>query len=232
MDRRARTDPVPRCDGHWALWPSQGLADCDVPLVPLGGLPDHHDQAPGRAQRPPDVGECGARVVEEHRAEPADRQVETPRRKAVDLRVGALKADVAKSLRPGEHAGALDCGRGDVDPERTTCLGHAGSLTGRLPDPTSDVEDVVARLDAPDPAQYRVVQSQFGVIAGALLTIGVHHRQPTLDACPEVVCAAHTTSRSRPTPSRQSCRSSSFVRRRRGTARRDRVGAWRRHRAR
>ena len=30
----------------------QGLADSDVPLVALTVLPDHHHQAPGRAQRP------------------------------------------------------------------------------------------------------------------------------------------------------------------------------------
>ena len=131
--------------------------DGDVPLVALVGLPDHHHQAPGRAQRPPDVGERGDGVVEEHRAEPADRQVEALRRKAVDLRVGMLEGDVAESFRPGELAGALDRGRRDVDPERTARLGRARGLSGRLPGPTADVEDVVVGLDANRPAQYLVV---------------------------------------------------------------------------
>jgi hypothetical protein len=59
------------------------------------GLPDHHHQASGRAQRPPDVGERGDGVAEEHRAEPADCEVEVLLRKAVDLRVGALEGDIA-----------------------------------------------------------------------------------------------------------------------------------------
>jgi hypothetical protein len=144
------------------------LVDGDVPLVALVGLPDHHHQAPGRAQRPPDVGERGDGVVEEHRAEPADREVEALLRKAVELRVGALEGDVVKSLRAGEFAGTLDGGCGDVHPERTTRLGAARGITGRLPGPTSDVEDVVMRADAACPAQYCGVQLQFGVVvAGA-----------------------------------------------------------------
>jgi hypothetical protein len=158
------------------------LVDGDVPLVSLVGLPDHHHQAAGRAQRPPDVGERGDRVVEEHRAEPAEREVEAVGRKAVDLRVGALERDVAKPLRPGEFAGTFDGGRGDVDPERAACLGDARGITGRLPGPTSDVEDVVVRPDATGPAQCFGVQPQFGVVAvgaGPGFACGaVSHRGP------------------------------------------------------
>ena len=131
--------------------------DRDVPLVAIAGLPDHHHQAPGRAHRPPDVGERGHGVIEEHRAEPADGQVEALRREKVDLRVGALEGDVAYLLRPGEFAGALDSRRRDVDAERTACPGHARGLTGALPAPASNVQDVLAGLDAICPAQYRIV---------------------------------------------------------------------------
>jgi hypothetical protein len=129
------------------------------------GLPDHHHQASGWAQRPPDVGERGDGVVEEHRAEPADCQVEAVLRKAVGLRVGMLEGDVAEPLGLGEHAGTLDGGCGDVDPERTACLGCARGLSGRLPGPASNVEDVVVELNATGPAQYFVVSSQLGVVA-------------------------------------------------------------------
>jgi hypothetical protein len=86
-------------------------------------------------------------------------------RKAVDLRVGALEGGVAQPLRPGELAGTLDRGRGDVDPERTSRPGRARGLPGRLPGPASDVEDVVAELDGAGPAQYLVMPPQFGVVA-------------------------------------------------------------------
>jgi hypothetical protein len=83
----------------------------------------------------------------------------------VDLCVGVLESDVAEPVGPGELAGTLDGGRGDVDPERTACLGSARGLSGRLPGPTSDVKDVVVELDATGPAQYLVVPPQFGVVA-------------------------------------------------------------------
>jgi hypothetical protein len=77
-----------------------------VPLVPLVSLPDHHHQSPGWANRPPDVGERGDQVVEEHRAEPANGEVEMLRWKAVHLGIGVLESDVAEPLRLGERAGA------------------------------------------------------------------------------------------------------------------------------
>jgi len=70
----------------------------------------------------------------------------------VGLGVGVLEGDVAQRLGPGELAGTLDGGCGDVDPERTARPGRAGGLPGRLPGPTSDVEDVVVELDATGPA--------------------------------------------------------------------------------
>ena len=158
--------------------------DSDVPLVAFLGLPDHHHQAPGRAQRPADVGEGGDGVVEEHRAEPADCQVEALLRKAVDLCVGVLEDDVAEPLGLGQLAGTLDGGCGDVDPERTACLSCARGLSGRLPGPTSDVEDVVVELDATGLAQYLVVPPQFGVVAagaGRMFAYRVSHRDPFTD---------------------------------------------------
>jgi hypothetical protein len=110
--RRARTDPLLRKGGYWSFGCSEELADGDVPFVALAGLPDHHYQPPTQAQRPPDVGERGGWVVGEHRAEPADRQVEALVREAAVLRVGA-KATLRGS---SSLAGTLDRGRGDVDP--------------------------------------------------------------------------------------------------------------------
>ena len=168
--------------GHRSLRSFEGSADHDVPLVALRGLPDHHHQAPGRAQRPPDVGERGAGIAEEHRAEPADPQVEALGRKAVDLRVGALEGDVADPLSPGELAGTLDGARGDVHAKRAACLGRARGLPGRLPGPASDVEDVVVDLDATRLVQDLVVQPQFGVVAagaGPVFASGARpHRSP------------------------------------------------------
>ncbi len=90
----------------------------------------------------------------------------------MNLRVGALEGNVTHSLRLGELAGPLDGGRGDVDPERAACPGHACGLTGRLPAPASDVQDMIVGLDAPSPAQYLMVQPQFGVVVnGASLQI-------------------------------------------------------------
>jgi hypothetical protein len=138
---------------------SEGSAQGDIPLVALGGLPDHHHQAPAGAHRPADGGERGAGVVEEHHAEPADRQIEAPRRKAVDLRVGLLEGDVAQVLRLGQPAGALDRGRRDVDPERTARPGRPRGLPGGQPGAAADVQDVVVEPDAGRPAQGLVVMA-------------------------------------------------------------------------
>ena len=83
----------------------------------------------------------------------------------MDLCVGMLEGDVAEPFGPGELAGALDRGRGDVDPERAPGPGRPRGLPGRLPGPAADVEDVVVELDADSPAQYLVVPPQFGVVA-------------------------------------------------------------------
>jgi len=84
----------------------------------------------------------------------------------VDLCVGMLEGDVAEPLGPGELAGALDGGRGDVDSKRTACTGRARGLPGRLPGPAADVQYVVVKMDAEGSAQYLVVPPQFGVVAG------------------------------------------------------------------
>ena len=109
--------------------------DSDVPLVAFLGLPDHHHQAPGRAQRPPDVGEGDDGVIEEHRAEPADCQVEALLRKAVDLCVGVLEDDVAEPLGLGLLAGTIARAIIPVRTEPggcigTTAVGILGALIG------------------------------------------------------------------------------------------------------
>jgi hypothetical protein len=66
---------------------------------------------------------------------------------------------------PGEFAGTLDGGFGDVDPERTTRPRQARGLTGCLPEPAPDVQDMLAGLDAARPPQHLIVQPYFGVVA-------------------------------------------------------------------
>src|SRR5690242_9349847 len=154
------------------------------------GLPDHHHQAPARPQRPPDVGERGHRFREEHRAEPADRQVETLPPQAADLRVGLLEGDVAHPLRLGQLARPLDGGPRDVDPERAAGRGHARDLAGRLPAPAADVEDDLTRLDAIRPSQDLVVPPQLVVVvdetslrAGSYDARTAMARRPVWGAC-------------------------------------------------
>jgi hypothetical protein len=89
--------------------------------------------------------------------EPADGQIEAHLRKAVDLRVGAPEGNVVSSLCLGELAGTRDGGRRDVNAERTASLGHASSLTGGLPAPASDVQNMIVGLDAICPAQHLIV---------------------------------------------------------------------------
>ncbi len=118
------------------------------------GLPDHHHQPPGRAERPPDVGERGDGVVEEHRAEPADDQVEALDRKAVSLRIGTLEGDVVQPFGPGEFGGARDGRCGDIDPDSAARPSQPAGLTGGLPASASDVQDVVGWPYCPGPPQY------------------------------------------------------------------------------
>jgi hypothetical protein len=58
----------------------------------------------------------GARVGEEHRAEPADAAVEMRRREGVDLGVGQLVADVGQSVVLAAATGKLQ-GRREADPQ-------------------------------------------------------------------------------------------------------------------
>jgi hypothetical protein len=64
----------------------------------------------------------------------------------------------------GELAGTIDHPRGQIDPQHAARGGHARSLPGRLPGPTTDVEDVVVTPNAKSPAQHLVVQPQLSVV--------------------------------------------------------------------
>jgi hypothetical protein len=86
---------------------------------------------------------------------PTREVVHQPTREVVPRHM--LEGDVAESFCLGELAGALDRGRGNVDPERTACLGRACGLSGCLPSSTADVEGVVVELDANGSPQYLVV---------------------------------------------------------------------------
>jgi hypothetical protein len=92
-------------------------------------------------------------------------------------------------LRPGELAGSLDGRRGDVNPERATCLGHARGLTGRLPAPASDVQDMLAGLDPTRPAQYLIVPPQLGVVVSGTGPVRHGpHLAPVVEAVTNRVC--------------------------------------------
>jgi hypothetical protein len=80
-----------------------------------------------------------------------------------DLRVGDLEGDVSEPLRLGELTGAMDRGRGHADPQRAALRGDTRRFTGRLPGPTSDIQDAVVAPDTPGPAERFVVQPQLGV---------------------------------------------------------------------
>ncbi|HET6480221.1 MAG TPA: hypothetical protein VFG35_09320, partial [Actinoplanes sp.] len=66
----------------------------------------------GRTQRPADTGDRRDRIVEDHRADPADRQV-VPRQgvprqgERVDLRVSLLEGDVLQPFRSGQFTSAF-----------------------------------------------------------------------------------------------------------------------------
>lgn len=82
----------------------------------------------------------------------------------MDLRVGEFESHVAEAVGPSEFVGALDRVRGDVEPERAARLRCPRGLTGRMPGPAADVENLVVEPDAAGLAQHRVVSPQFGVI--------------------------------------------------------------------
>ena len=63
----------------------------------------------------PDVRERGDRVVEEHHAEPAHRDVDRPRLEAPGLRVADLEAHVVEVLAAGPGSRRLDHGARDVE---------------------------------------------------------------------------------------------------------------------
>jgi hypothetical protein len=85
-------------------------------------------------------------------------------REWVNLRVGALEADVAQILCVGERAGAVDGGGGGIDAQDAAGVGGTGGLAGRLPGAAADVENVVAWLDAAGAVQGLVVAAQLGVV--------------------------------------------------------------------
>jgi len=123
--------------------------------------------------------------------------------------VGALEGDVVHPLRPGELAGPLDGGRGDVHPERAACPGYPRGLTGRLPAPASDVQDLLAGLDPPRPAQYLIVQPQFGVVVSGTGPVhhGSHLRSRDSNGLSELLlsCSAYEYSRQSVRPASYAC---------------------------
>ena len=144
--------------------------DLDRPLVLLLGLPDEHDQPPVRPQRPPDVAERGDGIGEEHRPEPADRQVESTRPERMHLSVTALEREIPHSLVPRRLPRPRNGRRRHVNPEHGTAHGQPGSLPGGPPTPTPDVDHPVPRTDLPRRQEHLVVPPKLSVV--------VHLRQP------------------------------------------------------
>ena len=119
-------------------------------------LPDHHHQSAGGPERPSDVRERGNGIMEEHRPEPTDDDIEGVRRKWMVLRLGVLEGHVGDPFRPSQFASAGDRFRGAVDPHSFAFGGQPCHLTGRLSYSASDIEDVVVALDAVGAAQHLV----------------------------------------------------------------------------
>src|SRR5215218_2475538 len=134
------------------------------PFVVLVLLPGHHHQTPGGPKRHRDVGERRDGVIEEHRPEPTDGEVETVLRKAVHLRVALLEGDVVDPLRPGEFAGPLDHRGGEVDSERAPFPGRPRGVPRRPAGSTADVQDPVVCPYVVRAAKDLVVQLEFGVV--------------------------------------------------------------------
>ena len=112
----------------------------------------------------PDVAERGDGIAEEHRAEPADGQIESLGREPVVLRVGVFERDVVHPLRLGERTGLLDHLLRDVDAERPSIAGEAGGITRGLSRPAADIQHSVFGTDLVGVPQRVVVQTKLGIV--------------------------------------------------------------------
>ena len=115
------------------------------------------DEAAARADGAPDVAERRQGITEEHRAVPADGEVEDPVVEGVHLRVGLHEARVRQVLAFGVPAGELDHVRGQVHAERRPVARAPRGVPGRLPAAAPDVEDVLRRFDRGGGEQVLVV---------------------------------------------------------------------------
>jgi hypothetical protein len=127
-------------------------------------LPHHLDEPRAGTQRVGNVGECGAGVTEEHRAEPANAEGETLRRKGMHLGITLLEMDVVQPLLLAELTGGRHHLGGDVDAHRASeDRGFAGFPRGES-GATADVEHVVIGSDIDGRTESLVVTAQLGVI--------------------------------------------------------------------
>jgi len=127
------------------------LLNGDGPLVRLVALPDHHHEASLARECRADIAEGGDRSGEEHRAEPADRDVKVRRRKGVDLRVGVVQfAERVKGSDKLMHM-KVDIGE-EVFTAGIELQGGIrspypkGLLIGRVGDVTRDPNEVVQKV--------------------------------------------------------------------------------------
>jgi hypothetical protein len=112
-------------------------------------------------------------MVEEHRAEPADRHVEALARQRMPLDIRALVNDVAEPRRSRERPGALDHRIRSIDPEHHSRGRELRRLAGGLPGPAPDVEHAVRGADSVRASQHVVVVPQFEVVVDHALALPV-----------------------------------------------------------
>ena len=139
--------------------------DGDGPLVPLVALPDHHHQAAaGRSARP----------ILANAATGSSKNIVPNLLMARSKRccgkwwtcASACSKVTLRARRRGSARGHARW-RARRRRPRVQCLPGpcAPPVAGRLPRPTSDVEDVVVELDGTGATKYLVVPSQLGVVA-------------------------------------------------------------------
>jgi hypothetical protein len=141
-------------------------------------LPHHHHQASRGTHGSTDVGKRGDWIREEHRPEPADRDVEALSREVMDLGVGLLERDVVQPFGFRQPAGSLDHRRGEVYAHHTAGRGQAPGVTGRLAFAAPDVEHLIGGTNVVGAAQDLVVQSQFGIVADPATERHCYHINP------------------------------------------------------
>ena len=117
------------------------------PLALERTLPGHDGQPPSPAQRASEVSERGHRIVEEHRPEPADHDIERPGLERMRLGIRLDEARRRPAGGDGTFASERERRTGDVDADRGALRRHPSrGLDRRATRPAADVEHPLTRL--------------------------------------------------------------------------------------